>query len=302
QVDAIVALTHLSFSEDRRLAERFPEIDVIVGGHEHYPITAIQNRTLISKSGSDAKFVARIDINRRPPGAVERFYELIPITSALKDEPRTAAVVASYLAKLGIELDAVVGRTRIALDGIAQRLRSGETNLGNLVADAIRAEAQADVAIVNAGGIRGDRVRAAGPISRRDVLEIHPFSNSVCKVVVSGRVVLQALNSGVSRLPAAAGQFPQVSGLTMRVDANASPGSRVRDVRVLGQPLDLDREYTVALPDFMLLGGDGYTMFASQQVLVGPESGKRMAQVLEEYIAARREVGPSTEGRIEVLR
>ena len=63
--NVIVAVTHLTFAEDRALAERFPEIDVIIGGHEHYPITATENRTLISKAGSDAKFVARIDVNRR---------------------------------------------------------------------------------------------------------------------------------------------------------------------------------------------------------------------------------------------
>jgi 5'-nucleotidase len=299
-VDAIVALTHLSFSEDRRLAERFPEIDLIVGGHEHYPITATENRTLISKAGSDAKFVARIDVNRTASGAIERFYELIPITAAFQDEPRTAAVVASYMAKLGVELDAVVGTTQVPLDGVAQRLRSGETNLGNLVADAIRADVQADLAIVNAGGIRGDRVRPPGPLTRRDVLEIHPFSNSVCKVSMPGRIVLQALNSGVAKLPVAAGQFPQVSGLTMRIEANANVGDRVRDVLIQGQPLDLDKRYTVALPDFVLLGGDGYDMFGAQEILVRPESGKRMALALEEYISARRAVSPVVEGRIQI--
>jgi 2',3'-cyclic-nucleotide 2'-phosphodiesterase (5'-nucleotidase family) len=301
-VDTIVALTHLTFGEDRRLAERFPEITLVVGGHEHYPITAYENRTLISKSGSDAKQVARIDLNRRPDGTIERFYELIPLTAAIPDEPRTAAVVASYLAKLGIELDAVIGRSTVALDGAAQRLRSGETNLGNLVADAMRAEARADLAIVNAGGIRGDRLRPAGPLTRRDMLEIHPFSNSVCTVAMPGRIVLQALNSGLSRLPSAAGQFPQVSGLTMRVDPNAAAGSRVREVQVQGQPLDPDKRYTVAMPDFLLLGGDGYDMFASQEVLVRPESGKRMSLALEEYIAARGEVTPAADGRIEMVR
>ena len=124
EVDVIVALTHLTFAEDRALAERFPEIDLIVGGHEHYPITAFENRTLISKAGSDAKFVARIDVNRRPTGSVERFYELMPITSAIPDEPRTAAVVSAYEAKLGTELKAVVGTTRVPLDGATPRLRA----------------------------------------------------------------------------------------------------------------------------------------------------------------------------------
>ena len=96
----------------------------------------------------------------------------------------------------------------------------------------MRAEAQADVAIVNSGGIRGDRIPSRGPLTLRTLLEIHPFGNIVCKVAVPGRVVLAALNHGVSRLPAAAGQFPQVSGLTMRVDVKAPPERVCSDVQV----------------------------------------------------------------------
>jgi 5'-nucleotidase/UDP-sugar diphosphatase len=73
-------------------------------------------------------------------------------------------------------------------------------------------------------------------------------------------------------------------------------------VRVQGVPLDLDKRYTVAMPDFVLLGGDGYDMFAAQEVLTRPESGKRMAQALEDYIAARHEISPTLDGRIEVIR
>jgi 5'-nucleotidase len=300
RVNIIVALTHLTFGEDRALALRFPQIDLIVGGHEHYPITAVENRTLISKAGSDAKFVARIDVNRRPGSAVERFYELIPITAAIADEPKTAAVVAAYGEKMGAELNTVIGRTTVPLDGVALHLRAGETNLGDFVADAIRADADADVGLVNSGGIRGDRIHPAGPITRRTVIEIHPFGNVVCKVAVPGRVLLAALNHGVSKLPLAAGQFPQVSGLEMRVDRNAPAGDRVRDVRVQGRPLAAESTYTVALPDFVLRGGDGYTMFAGQQVLTSPEAGNLMAIALERFISAQQSISPQAQERIVI--
>lgn len=302
-VDAIVALTHLSYDLDRALAEKFPEIDLIVGGHEHYPISAIVNRTLISKAGSDAKNVARIDVGRRAGGGpIERFYELVPITAATPDDPATAAVVASYASRLGDALKAVIGTTRAPLDGLSQRLRTSETNLGNLVADAVRANAGADIAIVNSGGIRGDRIYGAGSLLRRDLVEMHPFGNIVCKVAVTGRVILEALNFGASRLPAAAGQFPQVSGLTMQLNLTGAPDRRVQNVRLDGRPLDPTATYTLAIPDYLLNGGDGYTMFGSQRVLIGPESGDSMATALEAYVAARREVNPSIEGRITVVR
>src|SRR3984893_16335924 len=136
--NVIVAITHLAFSDDRALAKRFPQIDLIIGGHEHYPITATENRTLISKAGSDAKFVARIDVNRQASGIVERFFEVLPITSALADEPRTAGVVKSYEDRLGTELDAVVATSRVPLDADTVRLRAAGTNLCELFADQMR--------------------------------------------------------------------------------------------------------------------------------------------------------------------
>ena len=302
RVDAIVALTHLTFEQDRALADRFPEIDLIVGGHEHFPITATVNRTLISKAGSDAKFVARIDLVRRAGRPVDRFYELIPITSALPDDPKAAEVVNAWESKLGAGLDEVVATNRAPLEGTSQRLRTSETNLGNLVADAVRAAARSDAALVNGGGIRGDRVHPPGPLTRRTLIEIHPFGNAVTTLSVAGRVVVAALEHGVSRLPLSAGQFPQVSGLMFRVNPDAPPGARVSDVRVQDAPLEPDRFYTLAVPDFLVAGGDGYTMFKDQKVLVGPEAGPTMAAALERYVAERREIAPAVEGRIVIAK
>jgi 5'-nucleotidase len=121
-------------------------------------------------------------------------------------------------------------------------------------------------------------------------------------VRVPGRVVLAALNHGVEKLPAAAGQFPQVSGLTMRVDMLAAVGDRVRDVRVAGKPLDLDAAYTMAIPDYVLLGGDGFDMFKGSRVLVDPQAGPLMPTVLEKYVAAAREIAPAVDGRITILK
>jgi len=115
-----------------------------------------------------------------------------------------------------------------------------------------------------------------------------------------GRVVLQALNMAVEKLPASAGVFPQVSGLRMVVDPSAAPGDRVRDVRVSGQPLSMDRAYTVGIPDFIFRGGDGYTMFAAQQVLVGPEAGTLISAAIEKHLAATRDVTQQIDGRITI--
>jgi len=300
-VDAIVALTHLEIADDRRLVERFPEIDVVIGGHEHYPIVVTANRTLISKAGSDARFVARIDV-AKPGAALERHFQLIPVSAAIPDEPRTAAVVDSYERRLGAELDAVVATSALDLDAEELRLRAGETNLGDLFADAIRTAMNADVAIMNSGSIRGDRIYEAGPITRRTLVAMHPFGNTVTKVEVPGRLLLEALTHGVSKLPATAGHFPQVSGLTMAVDANAPAPGRVSQVTVNGRPLDLDARYTVAIPDYLLGGGDGYEMFTRAKVLVDGEAGPLMVSAIEQYLSGKGTFTAELGKRIRIAR
>src|SRR5207237_5164554 len=133
-------------------------------------------------------------------------------------EPRTAAVVKSYEDRLGNELNTVVATSRVPLDADTMRLRASETNLGDMIADAVRENARADVAILNAGSIRGDRVYPAGPITRRTLLSLHPLGNVLCTVRVTGSVILAALRNGVARFPATAGAFPQVSGVAFTLD------------------------------------------------------------------------------------
>jgi 2',3'-cyclic-nucleotide 2'-phosphodiesterase (5'-nucleotidase family) len=300
-VNVVVAITHLYFTEDRELARKFPEIDLIIGGHEHYPLTATENHTLISKAGSDAKFAARLDLIRKPGAGstVERFFELIPVTKEIADDPDTLAVAESYEARLSKELENVVGASTTPLDAGERRLVA-ETGLGNLIADALREDMSADIGLSNAGGARGSRVYPAGPLTKRTLLTIHPFGNIVCKIEVHGRVLLDALNHGVALLPIGGGRFPQLSGVTMKVDAKAAVGSRVSDVRVNGAPLDAAKTYTVALPDYLMNGGDGYAMFPTQKVLVDAQSGDLVVVALEKYIAKRGTVSPAPEGRLVI--
>jgi len=138
----------------------------------------------------------------------------------------------------------------------------------------------------------------AGPLTRRTLIEIHPFDNVICKLAMTGRLVLDVLNHGVDALPNAGGQFPQVSGLTMVVDTQAAEGHRVHDVRVNGAPLDPNKTYTVAIPDFLLKAGDGYTMFSGARVLVGPEAGNLITTALEHYVADKKIVGADVDSRI----
>lgn len=299
--DAIVALTHLAYGDDVKLAREFPEIDLIVGGHEHFAITSIVGSTLVSKADSDARTVARHDFVRRTPdGPIERHYQLIPVDDSFEDKPEVAVVVGKFEAQLDKALDQTVGRTESKLNAVAEDLRSREVNLGNFFADAMTQATGAPVAIVNSGSIRSNTTYGPGPVTRRDLLAIHPFGGTATKVEISGEVLLAALENGVSEIEDSAGRFPQVSGLEFTVTPSAAAGSRVSDVLVQGEPLDRSKDYVVSINDYMLEGGDGYDMLKDVKVLLNAESSPLLVNALEESLSAQKVIAPAVEGRIKI--
>ncbi len=300
--EVIIALTHLEFTDDVRMARRFPQIDLIVGGHEHFPITTQVERTLITKPGSDARNVARIDVSRpRADAAIEKHFEMVPIVEGLPDDPATATVVADWESRLEGELGVAVGATEVALNAVAEEVRSAESNLGNLFADGMRRSTGAEIAILNAGSIRSNRVYPPGDLKRRDLIAMHPFGGIACAVEVSGEAIAAALENGFSRLGESAGRFPQVAGIEVTVDAERPAGERLAAATVGGRPLDPQGSYTVAIADYMLEGGDGYSMFEDADVLIGPEAGDMLVTVLEREIREGQPLAPRVEGRISFL-
>lgn len=300
--EVIIALTHLDFADDVRLARRFPRIDLIIGGHEHFPITTYVERTLITKPGSDAVNVARIDISRPSADApIEKHFEMVPIVEGMVDDPVTARIVADWESRLDVELAVTVGATGEPLNAVAEEVRSAESNLGNLFADAMRRETGAEIAILNGGSIRSNRVYPAGELTRRDLIAMHPFGGIACEVEVPGAAITAALENGFSRLGESAGRFPQVAGIQVEVDADRPAGERLVAVNVGGQPLDPQRQYSVAITDYMLEGGDGYSMFEGAKVLIGAEAGSMLVTILEETVRQRQPLAPRVEGRISFL-
>jgi 5'-nucleotidase len=301
-VRVVVAITHLSMAEDKRLARAVP-LDVILGGHEHAVLMAHAGRTPIIKVGSDARDLGRIDLTiSRATRSVESIdWALVPVTKDLPDEPETAAVVAEYERRLAAELDKPVGTTTVELDARQVTNRSRETNLGSYVTDAYRAALGADVALVNGGSIRSNATYGPGPISKRDIFTILPFEDPVVKIEVTGRAIRQALENGVSRAAESQeeGRFPQVSGLRFVFDPSRSPGSRVLSVTVGGAPLDDAKTYSLATTTFLSEGGDGYTMFKGAKMLTSEEDGPVSAVVVMNAIQATGAIAPAVDGRIE---
>ena len=186
----IIALTHLHVEDDERLLRSVTEVDLVIGGHEHDPLTRTVGGRLIAKAGSDAKWlgVTRIPLQGAPTAS----HELLTVDEKSPTDPAMTALVKRYTDQLARDLELVIGETTISLDARNQVVRQQEAPLGNYIADAMRAAVSADVAITNGGGIRTNAVLPAGSIRRRDVFAWLPFGNVVVKASVRGAAIRSA--------------------------------------------------------------------------------------------------------------
>jgi 2',3'-cyclic-nucleotide 2'-phosphodiesterase (5'-nucleotidase family) len=296
--ELIIALTHMDMADDRELATAVPEIDLILGGHDHDPMHEVVNGTLIWKTGSDFRTLGELRVFKVPGQKDIILPKYIPVTANITEDPDMAAVVASYTSQLDAELGQVIGETTVALDATRSGVRTGESNFGNIITDAIRAYAQTDVAIMNGGGIRTDQMYGPGELTKRDIYAVLPFGNIVTSIELTGAQLKEALENGVTNVEDGAGKFPQVSGLSFVYDPSAPAGARLVEVVVGGAPLDETRTYTVAINDFINEGGDGYEVFASAPQLITEATGPLLATVVVDYVAANGPISPAVEGRI----
>ncbi len=303
-VKVVVALTHLSMAEDKEVA-RCSDVDVIIGGHEHTLLQSAAGGAPIFKVTADARELGRIDLNiSKTSGELESIdWKVIPVTAEIREDPQFAVVYRKYGGLLS-ELSRPVGRTSVPLDARRTENRIRETNVGNLVTDAFRKTTGADVALINGGSIRAESIIHPGRLTRRDLLSMLPFKNKVVKLEVTGAVLRDVLEHGVSRSAEdpEPGRFPQVAGLRFTFDAKRPSGSRVVNVTINGQPLDNKREYTLATIDFLAMeGGDGYAMLKGARLLISPEQAQSDFDVLRRILVSAKSVAPKIDGRISRL-
>lgn len=306
--DLVVAVTHTGFEEDLALY-RQAAVDLILTGHDHDLRIMYNGRVAMVESASQGEVVTAIELalDRAKEGDRTRvvwtpsFRTLDTATYA--PDPEMKAVTDRLEVKLASELDVVIGRTATALDSRRAIVRGEEAAIANMIADAMRLAVDAEIAITNGGGIRGDKQYPAGQtLTRRDLLTELPFGNKTVKLALKGSDILEALENGFSQVEQGAGRFPQVSGMRVTVDLTRPAGQRVLEVSVGGAPLDRDRVYTVATNDFLARGGDGYAVFARAKPLIDPAAALLMASQVIDYVATREEVAPTVDGRIVIRR
>ena len=284
--DYIISVVHLGIDEGSRpntsydLIDNVEGIDVVIDGHSHSVIEAgtEYNGAFLTSAGTKYSHVGIIIMD-------EENIETKLISAA--DYNKVNEEVNAYVNEVNTEIDAqlseVFATTEILLDGNRDPgVRTQETNLGNFSADAILWAANeavgggVDAAITNGGGIR-ESIQA-GDISMKDMKTVFPFGNTVTTVEITGAQLIEVLEASTFSTPVSVGAFPQVSAIEFTIDtsvpyengeqfpettyyAPANPGARIKDVKVAGEPVELDKTYIIATNDFLAEGGDTYYLF-----------------------------------------
>lgn len=276
KVDAIIALTHIGLDESSvdttdKIAEQVEGIDLIIDGHSHTLLKEgkVVKDTLIAQTGGYDNINFGIITLTFKEGKLES-----KESKVLTEEEAAAIVADTDIEAMIDEIEkdqevvtkVVIGKTEVDLIGERNNVRAGETNLSNLATDAILSASGADIAFTNGGGIRASI--KAGDITVGDVISVFPFGNYVVVKEVTGAQILAALEHGTSDYPATKGAFPQVSGATYTLDLNEEVGRRVKNVKIGGEDLDLEKTYKLATNDFMAAGGDEYTMLIEGKLVV----------------------------------
>ncbi|WP_042204489.1 bifunctional metallophosphatase/5'-nucleotidase, partial [Paenibacillus camerounensis] len=245
-INKIIAVSHLGYNVDQKLAVEVAGIDVIVGGHTHTKLdapvvfNADTEPTLIVQTGEYGTYLGELDVNFDDNGVITTYNGKLIDTTKYAEDATAKAMLVKYDAELAAIRQTVVGKTDVPLvydrminGKLTRVVRNEETNLGNLIADGINVKAKelvsklipeaeqsaikGYVAIQNGGGIRAGIDQ--GDITLGEVLTVMPFSNSLVALKVTGQEIIAALENGVSGLESDQGRFAQVSGMRYSYDS-----------------------------------------------------------------------------------
>lgn len=295
KADFVIVLSHLGYGSDKMLAEEVSGIDVIVGGHTH---TELQepvkvNDTIIVQGGEHTLFLGRLDLTIEDDEITGYNGKLIPVDQSVVKYPAVDTVVSVFVDRVNTSLQEVVGYTDVDLNGDRKFVRTQETNMGNLVTDVMLANCDADVVLTNGGGIRASI--SAGDVTVGDIFTVLPFDNTLVVVELTGEQIVAAVEHGLRKYPESNGGFLHVAGMNIVFDPAQPAGSRVVEIIVQGQPLNLTQAYLVATNDFVAAGGDGYSMIKEGKIVF--QSGLYLRDLTVDYFRANGSI-PAIEGRV----
>lgn len=252
--EVLIAITHLEEEMDDSLATYFvPELDLILGGHDHTNMKFQFGNTVMTKADANAKtvYVHRVSYDKSTGETAIRS-ELVKIDDTIVDDPEVKAVVDKWveignesMGSMGYKPDEVVLVTNDTLDGRESSIRYRPTNYPIMTAESFLFVApQADLAVFNSGSIRLDD-QLTGTITEYDILRSFPFGGGISIANLKGDVVKRILDTGtVTNI--GIGGYLQLANVTKKDDG----------WYVKGEKLSMQKTYKVTIPEFVMGGGE----------------------------------------------
>jgi 2',3'-cyclic-nucleotide 2'-phosphodiesterase (5'-nucleotidase family) len=297
--DLVVAVTHTGLTISRQMAREMPEFDVVLSGHSHErtPEPILEGEVLVIEPGSMASFLARLDLVLKPEGGVASHnFQLIPIRAdRFAEDPSMKRIVDRVLAPHRPRMGEEIATTRTTI----MRYDVLETTADNLISDAVRDAAGADIGFSN--GFRFGLPIPSGPIREKDLWDLLPLDTRLKAGWVTGAELKDYLERELELVfsedpwKLSGGWGPRASGLAMLYEAKAPAGKRLRSVKVGGREIDDDARYTIAgcerdgepLDIICRHPGTHEVRYLEQ----------RLHESLNTYCRQRSEVAPAREGR-----
>lgn len=281
--DVFLALNHMGVEEDKKLAARMPELDLIVGGHSHTRLDTgvVVNGVLITQAGEYLKFVGRTLLTLRGRKVISRRNELIPVASMTAEDAEVKAEIKKFYDES--PLNEVIGR-------VAARIE-GKEGLGNLMTDAEAAVNGADFAFQNSGGIRIAALEP-GDLTAKRVYEMDPFGNGVDIVELTPAEMRELIRVSHRYNKRRNAVDLLVSGMTYKLYTKGGEVDRIEMSLLDGRPLEEGKYYRVALNDYIV------SAYKFPHARPAKPTGKSSEEAIIEYIRSRKEIvpqGPRTE-------
>ncbi|HAQ07892.1 MAG TPA: bifunctional 2',3'-cyclic-nucleotide 2'-phosphodiesterase/3'-nucleotidase, partial [Bacillus bacterium] len=270
------------------------EVDVLLGGHNHAFTNTVVDGKIVVQSYSSGTAFSDVDLLIHPK-TKDVISGNADIVSTYRDkiEPdaEIKAMLDSYLEDVAPILNEVIGTTPNYIS--RETNASGESAMGNLIADSMRWQTGTDFAFMNSGGVRGDINQ--GEITWKEAFTVQPFGNDLVKMNVTGAQIKTLLEqqwgSKVRIMP--------ISGLKVSYDESRAAGDRIVSiVKNDGTPVEMDQTYSITVNNYMAGGGDGYAVLAT---ITDKTIDVVDLDALVNYIKAHGEVNPQIEGRVTKL-
>ena len=253
QVDFIIALTHQSIADDVALVQQNPQVDLVLGGHEHINYQRWRGSRFapILKGDANARSVYVVDLYFDPAtGQTEVKPTFVPIDAQLDEDPAVKAVVGQWVTiafnafrQQGFEPEKVITQITEPLDGLESSVRSTQTNLTRLIADSMmKAYPDAELSLYNSGAIRIDDTLPPGKITVYDVIRILPFGGQVQLATIKGSLLTKVLNQGLVN--------KDTGGFLQSANTQRQNGVWL----VNGKTIDASKTYRLAINDFLASG------------------------------------------------